>query len=44
MTYTNFDHELDEGYEEAPETWLVQAVWITPAVLLVLYILYKLVS
>lgn len=38
--HTNFYDEVD--YEVAPESWLVQGVWLVPAILLVGWIVVRL--
>jgi hypothetical protein len=37
-------HDPDDTFwEQAPESWWVQALWIVPGVLLVAYIVYRIV-
>lgn len=41
MKHTNFYDEVD--YEQAPETWLVHALYLAPAIILVVYLLAHLI-
>ena len=48
MTNQKHFNSLIDGeeiyHEEAPESWIVQALWLTPAVVLIAYIVWSIVS
>jgi hypothetical protein len=37
--YTHFNDQVE--YKQAPESWLVQAIWLAPAIALIVWIIFR---